>query len=572
MIARSGAWISTRWTLGVASAGGCASWRRDESRDDGESGTRSQRRVGGDTARSCGPGRLPPFGPSRTTSWPAPRPAPSCSAPPPGSPPCACASSGAAGGVRGQPCAAAGGCRQQRRRRPLGGRAAGGSGRARGRRPARACHPCGGPGGHARRGWPPAARGGREPGRRESLRRADLVLDGLVGIGGSPGLREPAAGVVAALDDLRANGHGPLVVAVDLPSGVDPDTGETPAAHVRADVTVTFGAPQTVPVRAARRPRGGPGRGRRHRPAAGAARGARARRRAADHGRRRAALWPVPGAEDDKYRRGVVGVVAGSPAYTGAAVLARRGALRSGAGMVRYVGPDHAAEQVRMHWPEAVVGTGRVQAWVLGSGVDPDADDGQADAVREGLASGLPCVVDAGALALLAAGRLPARRALGAHRPHPARRRARPAPDRRPRRERGGASGGRGPAARRRPRGRRRDRGDGARQGATTHRRPAGRAGPQRLPRARVARHRRCGGRARRHPRHAARRRARTRRRGGPRGRRPRPGGDVGQPRRRRRRRRPGRRRAGRPGGPILASDVAGAVPAVVRTLLGGRA
>jgi NAD(P)H-hydrate repair Nnr-like enzyme with NAD(P)H-hydrate dehydratase domain len=43
-----------------------------------------------------------------------------------------------------------------------------------------------------------------------------------------------------------------------------------------------------------------------------------------------------------------------------------------------------------------------VQAWVLGSGVDPDADDGQADAIRAGLTSGLPCVVDAGALALLA--------------------------------------------------------------------------------------------------------------------------------------------------------------------------
>ena len=233
------------------------------------------------------------------------------------------------------------------------------------------------------------------------LRRADLVLDGLVGIGGSPGLREPAAGVVAALDDLRANGHGPLVVAVDLPSGVDPDTGETPAAHVRADVTVTFGAPKPcLFVPPADRAAGRvevvdigllPGLHGAHEPAVERLTTAGA-----------AALWPVPGAEDDKYRRGVVGVVAGSPAYTGAAVLAVGAALRSGAGMVRYVGPDHPAEQVRMHWPEAVVGTGRVQAWVLGSGVDPDADDGQADAVREGLASGLPCVVDAGALALLA--------------------------------------------------------------------------------------------------------------------------------------------------------------------------
>ncbi len=231
------------------------------------------------------------------------------------------------------------------------------------------------------------------------LRRADLVLDGIVGIGGTPGLREPAAGVVAALEEQRAGGAAPLVVAVDLPSGVDPGTGETPAAHVRADVTVTFGAakPCLLLPPAAR--------------AAGRLEvvdiGLRPGLSTCEHDVERltsagaAALWPVPHPDDDKYRRGVVGVVAGSPAYTGAAVLAVGGALRAGAGMVRYVGPDHAAEQVRAHWPEAVVGTGRVQAWVLGSGVDPDADDGQADAVHAGLADGLPCVVDAGALALL---------------------------------------------------------------------------------------------------------------------------------------------------------------------------
>jgi hydroxyethylthiazole kinase-like uncharacterized protein yjeF len=233
------------------------------------------------------------------------------------------------------------------------------------------------------------------------LSRADLVLDGLVGIGGSPGLREPAAGVVAALDELRGNERGPLVVAVDLPSGVDPDTGETPAPHVRADVTVTFGAPKPcLFLPPADRAAGRvevvdigllPGLHAGHEPVV---------ERLTTPGA--AAMWPVPGPQDDKYRRGVVGVVAGSPTYTGAAVLAVGGALRSGAGMVRYVGPDHPAEQVRMHWPEAVAGGGRVQAWVLGSGVDPDADDGQADAVRDGLASGLPCVVDAGALALLA--------------------------------------------------------------------------------------------------------------------------------------------------------------------------
>ena len=230
---------------------------------------------------------------------------------------------------------------------------------------------------------------------------ADLVVDGIVGLGASPGLREPAAGVVAALPPPGAPAR-PVVVAVDLPSGVDPDTGETPGGdgtHVVADVTVTFGAPKPCLLLP---------------PADHAAGrvdfvdigllpllGEPAVERLTDAGA--AALWPVPAESSDKYRRGVVGVVAGSPSYTGAAVLAVGGALRAGAGMVRYVGPEHPAELVRRQWPEAVVGTGRVQAWTLGSGVDPQADDGQADAVRAGLTSALPCVVDAGALALIGA-------------------------------------------------------------------------------------------------------------------------------------------------------------------------
>jgi hydroxyethylthiazole kinase-like uncharacterized protein yjeF len=244
------------------------------------------------------------------------------------------------------------------------------------------------------------------------LRGADLVVDGLAGLGGSPGLREPAAGLVAALPAPGSAG-APLVVAVDLPSGVDPETGATPATHVRADLTVTFGAPKPCLLlppadRAAGRVEVVdigllPGL---------VAAGPAAVERLTDAGA--AALWPVPGPDDDKYRRGVVGVVAGSSAYTGAAVLCVGGALRSGTGMVRYVGPEHAADHVRQAWPEVVVGVGRVQAWVLGSGVDPEADDGQAGAVRDALQSGLPCVVDAGALALLGADAA-LRGALGAH-------------------------------------------------------------------------------------------------------------------------------------------------------------
>jgi hydroxyethylthiazole kinase-like uncharacterized protein yjeF len=114
-----------------------------------------------------------------------------------------------------------------------------------------------------------------------------------------------------------------------------------------------------------------------------------------------AARWPGPGPDDDKYRRGVVGVVAGGRAYTGAAVLATGAAVVSGAGMVRYVGPEEPSALVRARWPEVVPGDGRVQAWVLGPGLDPEHDADQREAVQQALASDLPCVVDAGALTLL---------------------------------------------------------------------------------------------------------------------------------------------------------------------------
>ena len=230
------------------------------------------------------------------------------------------------------------------------------------------------------------------------LAAAQVVVDGLVGLGGSPGLRGPAAGLVAGLRPSSAG--GPAVVAVDLPSGVAPDSGGTPAPHVRADVTVTFGAAKPcLLLPPASRAAGrvvevdiglGP-----LLPAVAAVEGL--------SGADAAALWPVPGPEADKYRRGVVGVVAGSAAYPGAAVLAVAGALRAGAGMVRYLGPEHAAEHVRLQHPEAVVGEGRVQAWVVGPGVDPDVGDGQRAAAERAVRSGLPCVVDAGGLAVVPA-------------------------------------------------------------------------------------------------------------------------------------------------------------------------
>ena len=143
----------------------------------------------------------------------------------------------------------------------------------------------------------------------------------------------------------------------------------------------------------------------------------------------------VPSVRDMKYTRGVVGLVTGSTRYPGAAVLGSCAAAKSGIGMVRYLGPQRAQDLVLHALPEAVIGKGHVNAWVVGSGVPAASDtaDGE-DIQRETITRLLahyartdedksqgedssaqgtrpdampPIVVDAGALDLLPA-RVPA--------------------------------------------------------------------------------------------------------------------------------------------------------------------
>ncbi|MGW0949377.1 NAD(P)H-hydrate dehydratase [Streptomyces sp. NPDC002623] len=225
------------------------------------------------------------------------------------------------------------------------------------------------------------------------VRSADLVLDGIVGIGGRGGLRPDAAALAELVAGSRA-----AVVAVDLPSGVDADTGEVHGSAIRADLTVAFGT---------------------HKPGllidpareyAGSVRlvdigladvlPVRPELEALQHAEV-AGLLPLPGGESDKYRRGVVGIAAGSARYPGAAVLAVAGALRGGAGAVRYVGP--AGDAVVARFPETLVSdqgpkqAGRVQAWVVGPGAGDDAG-----AVAEVLAAAaeVPVLIDADGLRL----------------------------------------------------------------------------------------------------------------------------------------------------------------------------
>ena len=219
--------------------------------------------------------------------------------------------------------------------------------------------------------------------------RPDVVLDGIVGIGGTGGLRPAAAGVMTAVSDA-----GIPVVAVDLPSGVEADDGRILGDHVTAALTVSFGSlkpchlvdPAALacgaielldigltlpePTLRALQP--------------------------ADI----AALLPLPEPQAHKYTRGVVGVATGSDAYPGAGLLSVSGANCGLAGMVRYapVGGDRAAQLVLAAHPEVVVGSGQVQAWVVGSG----GGAGAGEALKRAIADGVPVVVDADALSEVA--------------------------------------------------------------------------------------------------------------------------------------------------------------------------
>jgi len=224
---------------------------------------------------------------------------------------------------------------------------------------------------------------------------ADLVVDGILGIGGKGGLREPAA----TLADLATSSDA-IVIAVDLPSGVDADTGVADDGAIWADVTVTFGlmkpglllAPGSMHVGLLELVDIGLG--------SDVVVPSITSLEASDV----AGIVPRPGPLDHKYSQGVAGVVAGSDRYPGAAVLAVSGALHVKAGLVRYVGS--AAPNVVNAWPSAIVSTGsiadagRVQAWGVGPGLG--VDDRARQQLAEVLAEPVPVVIDADGLTLLA--------------------------------------------------------------------------------------------------------------------------------------------------------------------------
>jgi len=176
---------------------------------------------------------------------------------------------------------------------------------------------------------------GRDEDWSRLLAETSVAVDALFGTG----LQRPVEGRRAALIDAlrRARAAGLRVLSVDLPSGIEADTGAILGTAVEADATVTISAPK---IGLTQEP------GRSH---AGEIRVARVGIDDPDpERRRRAECWgpaaaaarlPQRPAAGHKGRFGHVLIVAGSPGKTGAAALAARGALRSGAGLVTVAAP-----------------------------------------------------------------------------------------------------------------------------------------------------------------------------------------------------------------------------------------
>jgi hydroxyethylthiazole kinase-like uncharacterized protein yjeF len=258
----------------------------------------------------------------------------------------------------------------------------------------------------ARDRWPGPTLPGAGLHDAEPLPEAALVIDALFGAGLDRAVDGPAAALVAAMN------AGPPVLAVDLPSGLDADTGRPLGVAVRATATVTFfrkkpghliypgralcgrlilaeiGIPATLLAEL------GP--------------------RAFENG---PALWrhalrpPTP--EDHKFRRGHALVVSGPMSRTGAARLAAGAALRAGAGLVTLASPASALAVNAAHLTAVMLARvdtadelaerladPRLTAVALGPGLGAGA--GERALVQAALAAPPAAVLDADALTVWA--------------------------------------------------------------------------------------------------------------------------------------------------------------------------
>lgn len=243
----------------------------------------------------------------------------------------------------------------------------------------------------------------------ELLAECDLLIDAGYGTGVHPGVELPHIA-----SDIP-------VLACDMPSGVNSDTGGAPGNVIPADKTVTFGALKTGLV-------------------VGSGHLVSGRIHVVDLGLGETLpepeAWVVQGddlellldrdhswsaAGRHKYQRGVLGLLAGSTRYPGAAVLSARAAVAAGLGLLRTIVPENVAAALTTQVPEAVglgsaeltsllarnrrnerEGATRIGAWAIGPGLEDFPETRKH--LDQVLAADNPCVIDAGALAMLSPG------------------------------------------------------------------------------------------------------------------------------------------------------------------------
>lgn len=233
-------------------------------------------------------------------------------------------------------------------------------------------------------------------------------IDGIVGTGSHGPLTGALAESVELLNRLSAIKPRP-VIAIDVPSGLTDDDGAITGPILRATHTLAVGTYKRAQVLPPAVEYSGEVRLMRMywsevatsmRPDADGTIGAGDIYYYDDEYRAHSAV-PVPAFSDDKYARGVVGLVAGSDTYPGAGVLATRGALAAGVGMARLNSTRRVQDLVLADQPGVVMVGGRIQAALIGPGLDEERREDALELAQFCGQSGMPLVIDAWALDLV---------------------------------------------------------------------------------------------------------------------------------------------------------------------------
>lgn len=232
-----------------------------------------------------------------------------------------------------------------------------------------------------------------------------VVLDGLLGLGSAGALRGPILAGTVRINELRCN-RGAHVVAIDLPTGLDGDTGEADEHCVKADHTfaigfvkqglLTDGATNFVGRLSVL-------------PLAGLSEeGVAQRSSSVSTGNSLSGLLPPRRFDLHKGDCGRVAILAGSPGLTGAAIMCAEGALRAGAGLVTLFVPGLIWPVVAAAAPPEVMvkhldnhrqfAEAKAEVYAIGPGLGINTPDEVLALIRT---IARPMVIDADALNIL---------------------------------------------------------------------------------------------------------------------------------------------------------------------------